>query len=30
MHVHRDIEVNVDNIVDRFAKMANRKLEFTL
>lgn len=30
MNVHRDIELIVDNIIDRFAKLGNRRLEFEL
>ncbi|ESN93972.1 hypothetical protein HELRODRAFT_153372, partial [Helobdella robusta] len=28
LNVHRDVLVNVENIIERFAKSGNRKIEF--
>ncbi|ESN94593.1 hypothetical protein HELRODRAFT_68816 [Helobdella robusta] len=30
LNVHRDVLVNVENIIERFAKSGNRKIEFVL
>ena len=30
LNVHRDILVNVENVIERFAKSGNRKLDFVL
>ena len=30
LNVHRDIPVNVENVIERFANSKNRKLDFVL
>jgi hypothetical protein len=30
MHIHRDISIDIDKVIDTFAKNKNRKLEFVL
>lgn len=30
LHVHRDFEISIDNVIDRFANMKNRNLDFIL
>ncbi|KAG5879879.1 hypothetical protein JTB14_037715 [Gonioctena quinquepunctata] len=30
LHIHRDISVNVEKVIDRFAKVKERKLEFII
>ena len=29
-NAHREIEVDVDKVIDRFAKIVNRRMEFVL
>lgn len=30
LNIHREIDVDIDNIINRFARIGNRKLEFIL
>jgi hypothetical protein len=30
MHIHRDISIDIDQVIDRFSKNKNRKLDFIL
>jgi len=30
LHVHRDIDINIENVIDMFAKMKNRNRNFIL
>ncbi|CAI6349937.1 unnamed protein product [Macrosiphum euphorbiae] len=30
MHIHRDISIDIEQVIDRFAKNKNRKLDFVL
>jgi hypothetical protein len=30
LHIHADIEINVDNIIERFANQGTHRLEFIL
>jgi hypothetical protein len=30
LHVHRELEINIEKVIERFAKKGSRRLEFIL